>query len=337
MTPFATAARRSPGRWRYRPGREPGVRERARGGARRDGAAGRRAGRAARASAVRRAGGEDLRMRLRALAPAKVNLIAVPRADARGRAARAGDGVSVAVAGRRARARGARRVAMTIWSICPGVEGENLAARALAALRARGWDGPPVTRLDREADPGRGRDGRWICRRGGGAAPGDGGRARDGPRRWTRSPPSWGPTCRASCSRAVDRARARGRSSSTSSRWSSTLTWSCRRSSRWRPPTCTARPIGSGCRAPLAELEHHYLDLSAALALGGRLPDELIVNDLERAAVSLCPSIADVLEAVLAAGAEHAIVSGSGPTVVGIWWGSEAHGCGPPRLRTALV
>jgi 4-diphosphocytidyl-2-C-methyl-D-erythritol kinase len=28
--------------------------------------------------------------------------------------------------------------------LCPGVEGENLAARALAGLRERGWDGPPL-------------------------------------------------------------------------------------------------------------------------------------------------------------------------------------------------
>src|SRR6187402_3533941 len=28
--------------------------------------------------------------------------------------------------------------------ICPGVEGENLAARALAALRERGWRHPPL-------------------------------------------------------------------------------------------------------------------------------------------------------------------------------------------------
>jgi 4-diphosphocytidyl-2-C-methyl-D-erythritol kinase len=28
--------------------------------------------------------------------------------------------------------------------VCPGVEGENLAARALTALRERGWDGPPL-------------------------------------------------------------------------------------------------------------------------------------------------------------------------------------------------
>ncbi len=28
--------------------------------------------------------------------------------------------------------------------VCPGVDGENLAARALAALRERGWDSPPL-------------------------------------------------------------------------------------------------------------------------------------------------------------------------------------------------
>ena len=27
--------------------------------------------------------------------------------------------------------------------ICPGVDGENLVSRALAALRERGWDAPP--------------------------------------------------------------------------------------------------------------------------------------------------------------------------------------------------
>jgi 4-diphosphocytidyl-2-C-methyl-D-erythritol kinase len=55
-----------------------------------------------------------------------------------------------------------------------------------------------------------------------------------------------------------------------------------------------------------------------------RPPDELLVNDLEPAAVSLCPWCADALAAVRGVGAEHAMVSGSGPTVVGIWWGSEA-------------
>jgi 4-diphosphocytidyl-2-C-methyl-D-erythritol kinase len=55
-----------------------------------------------------------------------------------------------------------------------------------------------------------------------------------------------------------------------------------------------------------------------------RPPDELLVNDLEPAAISLQPWCAAALADLRAAGAEHAMVSGSGPTVVGIWWGPEA-------------
>ena len=53
------------------------------------------------------------------------------------------------------------------------------------------------------------------------------------------------------------------------------------------------------------------------------LAPELIVNDLQDAARSLCPSIDDALAAVRAAGADQALVSGSGPTVVGLCWGEE--------------
>ncbi len=49
---------------------------------------------------------------------------------------------------------------------------------------------------------------------------------------------------------------------------------------------------------------------------------EHLHNDLQDAARSLCPQIDDALEAVLAAGADHAMVSGSGPTVLGIFAGS---------------
>jgi 4-diphosphocytidyl-2-C-methyl-D-erythritol kinase len=48
----------------------------------------------------------------------------------------------------------------------------------------------------------------------------------------------------------------------------------------------------------------------------GRIPR---VNDLQDAARSLLPSIDDALAAVTGAGAEHAMVSGSGPTVVGFF------------------
>jgi 4-diphosphocytidyl-2-C-methyl-D-erythritol kinase len=43
------------------------------------------------------------------------------------------------------------------------------------------------------------------------------------------------------------------------------------------------------------------------------------VNDLEPAARSLCPAIDTALEEVRAMGAEHAMVSGSGPTVFGVF------------------
>jgi 4-diphosphocytidyl-2-C-methyl-D-erythritol kinase len=51
----------------------------------------------------------------------------------------------------------------------------------------------------------------------------------------------------------------------------------------------------------------------------GDLPDELIVNDLEPAARALCPEIDEALDAARAVGAHHALVCGSGPTVVGLF------------------
>jgi 4-diphosphocytidyl-2-C-methyl-D-erythritol kinase len=60
--------------------------------------------------------------------------------------------------------------------------------------------------------------------------------------------------------------------------------------------------------------------LRAALELGAPLPPaELLENDLERAALALRPRIAAALEEAREAGAEHALVSGSGPTVLGLF------------------
>jgi 4-diphosphocytidyl-2-C-methyl-D-erythritol kinase len=64
--------------------------------------------------------------------------------------------------------------------------------------------------------------------------------------------------------------------------------------------------------------------LQSELVAGGRLPDELLVNDLEPAAVSLCPEVAGALDAIREGGADHAMVCGSGPTVAGICWGEDA-------------
>jgi len=71
-------------------------------------------------------------------------------------------------------------------------------------------------------------------------------------------------------------------------------------------------------RRALEELRGQLQD---ALAHGAALPaaTELLHNDLQRAAVSLCPEIVGALTQARDAGAEPALVSGSGPTVLGIF------------------
>jgi 4-diphosphocytidyl-2-C-methyl-D-erythritol kinase len=83
------------------------------------------------------------------------------------------------------------------------------------------------------------------------------------------------------------------------------------------------------------ELEHLRAQLRIALELGAPLPPEreLLHNDLEQAAVSLCPPVAQVLAAVGETGAERALVSGSGPTVLGLFGHANASG----RVRRAAA
>jgi 4-diphosphocytidyl-2-C-methyl-D-erythritol kinase len=80
-----------------------------------------------------------------------------------------------------------------------------------------------------------------------------------------------------------------------------------------------------------AVLEARRADLIAALAAGSPLaPGDLLLNDLEPAAVSLLPELAWTLDDVRGAGADHALVCGSGPTVVGVFADVE-------RARSAAV
>jgi 4-diphosphocytidyl-2-C-methyl-D-erythritol kinase len=62
------------------------------------------------------------------------------------------------------------------------------------------------------------------------------------------------------------------------------------------------------------------------------LPDELVVNDLEPAARALCPEIGEALTAVARAGAQRALVCGSGPTVVGLFGDVDAARAAATRL-----
>jgi 4-diphosphocytidyl-2-C-methyl-D-erythritol kinase len=83
------------------------------------------------------------------------------------------------------------------------------------------------------------------------------------------------------------------------------------------------------------ELEDRRRALKAALEIGASVPaaGELLENDLQRAAISLCPDIARTLKEVLEAGADLALVSGSGPTVVGLF--PHANGLGRAQRAAA--
>jgi 4-diphosphocytidyl-2-C-methyl-D-erythritol kinase len=81
-----------------------------------------------------------------------------------------------------------------------------------------------------------------------------------------------------------------------------------------------------------AELEERHRALGRALAGGAPLPPaELLHNDLQDAARALCPEIDAALAQARGAQADVAVLSGSGPTVLGLFGGPE----GPRRARAA--
>jgi 4-diphosphocytidyl-2-C-methyl-D-erythritol kinase len=65
--------------------------------------------------------------------------------------------------------------------------------------------------------------------------------------------------------------------------------------------------------------------------LEGSFTRELVVNDLEPAALSLAPRLGETLGAIGRVGADDAIVCGSGPTLIGLFWGAD----GGARAREA--
>ena len=102
-----------------------------------------------------------------------------------------------------------------------------------------------------------------------------------------------------------------------------------------------ADSLGAGRSA--AELERLAGELRAATA-GGASPleyAELCVNDLEQAAISLRPGIAEALAALDEVGARRSLVSGSGPTAVGMFddlaAADAAASALPPRYAGAIV
>lgn len=79
-----------------------------------------------------------------------------------------------------------------------------------------------------------------------------------------------------------------------------------------------------------SKLDRLAAALTEELARGATLPsEELLHNDLQDAARALCPEVDPALAQARAGGADLALVSGSGPTVLGLFDGND----GPPRAR----
>jgi 4-diphosphocytidyl-2-C-methyl-D-erythritol kinase len=206
--------------------------------------------------------------------------------------------------------------------ICAGVEGDNLVATALRELRGRGWEGPPLRveihkRIPVAAGMGGGSaDAAAMLRVAERLAPVPGDAALIAAELGADVPSQLAPGLSVGTGageRVVTRAPLGPHALVIVP-------------SRHRLSTAAVYAEADRLGLPRSqeELADRLEALESALAPGARLAPELLVNDLERAAVSLCPDVATALEAVHAAGADHALVCGSGPTVAGLCWGTDA-------------
>jgi 4-diphosphocytidyl-2-C-methyl-D-erythritol kinase len=200
--------------------------------------------------------------------------------------------------------------------VCPGVEGENLAARALAALRARGWQHPPLRieiekRVPVAAGLGGGSaDAAAVLR----LAAGEVGDLEGLAAELGADVPSQLRPALALVRGAGERVE---------------------RLPDPAPHAAVLLPDGGGLGTAEVFAEADRLGLGRPPQELERLAEELrrvagdgasplsypglLVNDLEPAARSLRPSIGEALDALRAAGAPVALLSGSGPTAVGLF------------------
>ena len=207
--------------------------------------------------------------------------------------------------------------------ICPGVEGENLAARALAALRERGWEGPPLRVEIEKRIP---------------VAAGLGGGSADAAvvLRLARDPAEWP----AGGIRDLNEIAAE-LGADVSSQLDPSLALvqgigeRIERLPYPAPHAVVLLPGGGGLSTAevfaeadrlglgrgAAELESLAERLRAAAGAGVSPLDyaDLLANDLEPAARSLRPDIGEALDALRAAGAPLVLLTGSGPTAVGVF------------------
>ena len=262
--------------------------------------------------------------RLRCLAPGKVNLclfVGRPRADGYHPLVSLVQPVSLADELELGPAEGGDDDEVA----CPGVEGENLAAVALARFRAAtGWDAPPVRVTIAKHVPvaagmgGGSADAAATLRLAAAAAGSDpeGPELRALAAELGADVPSQLAPERCLMTGTGEAVRALGDSEACGL----LIVPSAHALS-------TPRVYAEFDRLALGrdpdELDRLSGQVPGAARDGSLLAERLLHNDLEAPARSLCPPIGDALADVRAAGAVRAMVSGSGPTVFGLFAGPE--------------
>lgn len=261
-------------------------------------------------------------MRLRALAPGKVNLcllLGPVRSDGRHELVTLFESVSVADEVTVAVAPGpGAGPGPGDQVVCAGVNGLNIVTRTLDGLRGRGWEGPPVRVTIEKRIP---------------VAGGMGGGSADAAA-MLRIAPRLAP---------VEQAVMSELAASLGSDVPSQLvpgvalgTGAGDVVERWPALPAHAfvvvpQPFELSTAAVYRQADRigAFRDADELATLADALRDpasipRLLVNDLMPAAVSLAPEIGDALDAVRASGAADALLSGSGPTVFGLRWGLDA-------------
>jgi 4-diphosphocytidyl-2-C-methyl-D-erythritol kinase len=200
--------------------------------------------------------------------------------------------------------------------VCPGVSGDNLAMRALSALRERGWESPPLRIEIEKRIP---------------IAAGLGGGSADA-----------AAVLRLAAGEVADLEQiASDLGADVPSQLTPSLALVQGAGERVErlpgpvPHAVVLLPDGGGLRTAEVFAEADRLGLGRSEAELEELADrlrtvagagasplaypELLANDLEPAARSLRPGIDEALDALRAAGAAHALLTGSGPTAFGLF------------------